>query len=399
MRRDSIKNYLVAVLPVCFLAAMFLMSGCVDRSEKPQEQSATPKGSSPINESKRPKPLNIEIADNRIHKLIEAVSLDGSFSDVMSVKHYTVSPSGKKVVFVGQLFESNDKTDLWVVDSDATGLKRLTNDGKSSEPHWPQFEELISFLKGGELYFSNLNSGSSKRLDLYNYQKPQWSPNGRAIALERDFRGSTVVEAHEWRQLGEELSINQLFSSHYVNPSSDSKRGAPFEWDKDNNLILRHDNWTDRIVFDWDKKDSSFNPSGYYLPEEPIEIKGYKLSFIAMRSVFRPVSRPIEVYFKLEKLSKVETDGDNGDNEDNEDIDAIGIGCAEQALGKQIKLKSVLSPMGIIELEGAFLEDPDPQLSFENSKGPVVLKGVLTIKDKGKVIYSKELGFGYYVGD
>jgi Tol biopolymer transport system component len=118
------------------------------------------------------------------------------------------SPDGQQLVFTGF---SNGFTDLFIINRDGTGLRRLTNDKFADlHPAWSPDGKTIAFVtdRGGEtdfdlLRFGNLRiallhleSGAIDLLGNMNTGKninPVWAPDGRSLAFVSDRTGINNV--------------------------------------------------------------------------------------------------------------------------------------------------------------------------------------------------------------
>src|SRR5262249_14388178 len=156
------------------------------------------------------------------------------------------SPSGKWRVFVGELDGgwqfvpiqvSRPQTDLWLIRDDGSGLRRLTSDGKSYDPSWSPSGERIAFVREGNVAVLSVRTGETRILqglrgsrpytwecDYFEFERPTWAPNGRAIAAVAGngcgSDGGTVADAASGR------AIIQFSSA------------TNYQWDKGSELDL-----------------------------------------------------------------------------------------------------------------------------------------------------------------
>lgn len=101
------------------------------------------------------------------------------------------SPDGKKIAFAGQEGSGSDKRfDIFVMNSDGTGMIRLTSakkpNGKMATNEDPSFSPDGRFVMytsdrtgSNQIYISTVDGTEERRItsDSYNYYKPKWSAN------------------------------------------------------------------------------------------------------------------------------------------------------------------------------------------------------------------------------
>src|SRR5213083_230793 len=123
------------------------------------------------------------------------------------------SPDGQQLVFSGF---SNGFTDLFIINRDGTGLRRLTNDKYADlHPSWSPDGKTIAFVtdRGGETDFETLRFGNL-RIALYHLDAgtiemlgkmrigknidPVWSPDGRSLAFVSDRTGIANVFLYDF---------------------------------------------------------------------------------------------------------------------------------------------------------------------------------------------------------
>src|SRR5882672_3536572 len=118
------------------------------------------------------------------------------------------SPDGRQLVFTGF---SNGFTDLFIINRDGSGLRRLTNDKYADlHPSWSPDGKTIAFVtdRGGETDFDLLRFGNLRiallhletgAIDLLGNMEigkninPQWAPDGRSLAFVSDRTGINNV--------------------------------------------------------------------------------------------------------------------------------------------------------------------------------------------------------------
>ena len=136
------------------------------------------------------------------------------------------SPDGTQLVFTGL---NNGFSDLFIMNRDGTGLRRLTNDRFADlHPSWSPDGRMIAFVtdRGREtdfdlLRFSNLriaiyhlDTGSLELLGGMDGGKninPVWSPDGRGVAFVSDRTGIANVFLYEFDD-GEIYQLTNMFT-------------------------------------------------------------------------------------------------------------------------------------------------------------------------------------------
>jgi hypothetical protein len=115
-------------------------------------------------------------------------SVEGDFSPAWS-------PDGSKIAFdrnQGDQFAG----DIYVINADRSGLKRLTADGSDdSDPAWSPNGSKIAFGRNGAIYVMNASDGSGLiALTTGGYDfHPTWSPDGSRIAFASSRLGTNAI--------------------------------------------------------------------------------------------------------------------------------------------------------------------------------------------------------------
>jgi Tol biopolymer transport system component len=136
------------------------------------------------------------------------------------------APDGQRLVFTGF---SNGFTDLYIINRDGTGLRRLTNDKFADlHPSWSPDGNTIAFVtdRGGEtdfdlLRFSNLrialyhlDTGTMELLGNMDAGKninPVWAPDGRSLAFVSDRTGLANVFLYDFAD-GQIYQLTNMFT-------------------------------------------------------------------------------------------------------------------------------------------------------------------------------------------
>ncbi|MDH5186445.1 MAG: hypothetical protein OEZ20_05155 [candidate division WOR-3 bacterium] len=106
------------------------------------------------------------------------------------------SPGGDKIVYYG-FFEESDASEIVIVSTDVSNLKRLTSDNFwAQDPAWSPDGKQIAFVKDtieygiGVAYIYLIDTSGTKLSRLTRSYEPAWSPDGKKIAfVDLDFTG------------------------------------------------------------------------------------------------------------------------------------------------------------------------------------------------------------------
>ena len=98
------------------------------------------------------------------------------------------SPDGRRLAFTRSPKPYGAKRDVFVMNADGTGVRRLTNDGSSDDPSWSPDGRRIAYTTwtgGGAIVIVDADGGSSGRVltDTGDSWGPAWSPDGRRLAF------------------------------------------------------------------------------------------------------------------------------------------------------------------------------------------------------------------------
>ena len=194
------------------------------------------------------------VKDPVIKQLLERLSTRG----VKNIREYFPSPSGERLVFAGEfegdLGAGGHQSDLWLVNRDGSGLRRLTRNHGSSEPAWSPSGNEIAFVHDDSIDVLNIRTVRERKLpglqaytppgrtwhDSTIYSQPRWSPNGRAIVGTGYNRGGglpTVVEARSGKS----------FFQYETN--------IDCAWNDQSELLLDTEdgNAHVKVIFDWER--------------------------------------------------------------------------------------------------------------------------------------------------
>lgn len=106
------------------------------------------------------------------------------------------SPDGERIVFSGEVAGNRD---LYVVDRDGSGLRRLTSHpAVEREPAWSVRGE-IAFVRGRVLYRIRPDGTGVRRLNRRG-RVPDWSPDGRRLVYTHERRMYTLRRDGRFRR-------------------------------------------------------------------------------------------------------------------------------------------------------------------------------------------------------
>lgn len=122
----------------------------------------------------------------------------------LSDKFPAWSPDGKHVAFMSdrayyQADSARYRTDLYVVNSDGSDLRRLTEAGVSRVPTWSPNGKQIAFAQqthGGKIFLHDIASGETTKLaDMKSVGQPIWHSSGERLLVPGTTRsGNSVLQ-------------------------------------------------------------------------------------------------------------------------------------------------------------------------------------------------------------
>lgn len=132
-------------------------------------------------------------ADGRNQRRLIPLRLPGLLANrAVSFYQPTWSPDGQQIAYEQSLWRTR-RSNLYVMNADGTGRRRLTRLRNARGPAWSPDGAAIAFMhrperKGSnEIFVLTLATGKIRRLTTSKADErlPQWSPDGRRIAYER----------------------------------------------------------------------------------------------------------------------------------------------------------------------------------------------------------------------
>ena len=212
-------------------------------SEKTVAEASPPKSDADVDSDSRVSPGFLERMLGKLHAL-----------GVINFDSYSISPSRNRVVLAGQFQgDCSFSSDLWLINRDGSGLRRLTRNLDSSHPAWSPSEKEIAFTAfrfHGSVGIIDLKTGNVRWLSglqarypgaqgthahvNWGYERPRWSANGKVIAANRQDLGG------DWMTAVDARSGHKLLQTGVSETS--------FAWNHSGELVIPN---LGKFVFNW----------------------------------------------------------------------------------------------------------------------------------------------------
>jgi hypothetical protein len=135
-------------------------------------------------------------ADGSAQRRLTPSKLTGQLSKrAVDFSQPTWSPDGRRIAYV-QSIEATQTSNLWVMNADCSGRRRLTRLRNAGDPAWSPDGNEIAFQHDADIFVLATETGGVRRLTktVATESLPQWSPDGRRIAYDREAGRSTEYE-------------------------------------------------------------------------------------------------------------------------------------------------------------------------------------------------------------
>ncbi len=236
------------------LTIIFFWSLSRGESNQVQSENGAPVRDSSIQEQEG-EAWDLNNVNQLTSRLLDRVRADG----VIRIKEYFPSSKRDQIVFVGEYDEQwrfvpsqdhRQQSDLWLINSNGTGLRQLTGEGFSYEPAWAPSGKVIAFVNEGSVKLLAIESNERSKVlsaiapnpddleakargfDYLEYHRPKWSPDGKYIAALASTGTTVWVDAATGR-------------GQYICRFADGAR--EYDWNSESELILNYG----KFIFDF----------------------------------------------------------------------------------------------------------------------------------------------------
>lgn len=191
----------------------------------------------------------IKLTNGRVIEGFITVAAGG----VARIEEYSPSPSGNRIAFVGGS-EDTANADLWLVNRNGMGLRRLATDVAIDKPVWsPSGSDIVIETRAYFRRVAIVDVKTGKQRGLpdaepfansacaceweFIYSSPRWSPNGKAINI-----GATATkESVGWSSSGGVVVVDARSGSLIL-------FGSELAWNDKGELVVED---YGKFVFDW----------------------------------------------------------------------------------------------------------------------------------------------------
>jgi WD40 repeat protein len=174
--------------------------------------------------------------------IIKTLLAQTAKAGIKKIAQYEVSPSSERIIFTGVFNEdsSDNEADLWLINRNGTGLRRLTKSGSIKDPAWSPTGDRIAFIGGRSVMIFDLHTGRERGVPgLKAYRKPgggewdhantflhapSWSPDGKFIVAAEYNHGAN------WLSIAEIAGGKRIFQS---------TEAYDFDWNSNGELELK----------------------------------------------------------------------------------------------------------------------------------------------------------------
>ncbi len=176
-----------------------------------------------------------------------AITIDDLWA-LKRISSFDVSPDGKKIIFAATTFSfeiNKGNSDIYIVNSDGIDLKAiLASEKGESTPKFVPNSNLISYIKGGQIWTSNIDGSQETQLTNFysGVSDYKWSNDGKKILFTSSvYPECKTQECNEMKDREAENSkvkakiFDKLMHRHWNDWRGD-KRSHLFIFDKQKNI-------------------------------------------------------------------------------------------------------------------------------------------------------------------